>query len=233
MGRLRTAMRAYAIEHPSPSTVMRRLVAYHALTRADAFATVVYAAIDRRQPRLRTASLGHPAPLLLREGRSVPLPVRVDPPLGADAPRAYRELAVPLQPEDLIVLLSDGVIERRDVVLDTGVERVATTAIRYADEPVDALAERLVRCVNDEDAADDRALVVVRVPVTAAVAPADPRFGSRGRGSTGHEGGTDTTTPAPGPAARPRVGDGPTSSQHRGLPAAAPIARQGRRRHGR
>jgi serine phosphatase RsbU (regulator of sigma subunit) len=171
MGRLRTAMRAYAIEHPSPATVMRRLVAYHALTRPDAFATVVYAALDRSQRRLRVASLGHPAPLLLREGRSVPLSMAIDPPLGADVPRRFQELAVPLQAEDLIVLLSDGVIERRDVVLDDGIEHVATTALRYADEPVDALAERLVRCVNDADAADDRALVVVRVPVATATRP--------------------------------------------------------------
>jgi serine phosphatase RsbU (regulator of sigma subunit) len=163
MGRFRTAMRAYAIEHPAPSMVMRRLVAYHARTRPDAFATAVYASLDRRQRRLRIASLGHPPPLLVRDGRSVPLPVRPDPPLGIEAPRAFRELAVPVQTADLIVLLSDGVIERRDAPLDAGLASVAETAITYSEDDVDDLADRLISCVNDADAADDRALLVVRV----------------------------------------------------------------------
>jgi serine phosphatase RsbU (regulator of sigma subunit) len=197
MGRLRTAMRAYAIDHAAPAMVMRRLVAYHALTRADAFATVVYAAVDRRQRRLRVASVGHPAPLLVRQGRSIPLPVHVDPPLGIDAPRRFRELAVPLQAEDLIVLLSDGVIERRAHALDAGLERVAETAITHAADPVDALAERLVRCVNDADADDDRALVVVRVPTAAAMLPA--RSSAAAGEADGHVDGVAAAVPVRAP----------------------------------
>jgi serine phosphatase RsbU (regulator of sigma subunit) len=168
MGRLRTAMRAYAIEHPAPSDVMRRLVAYHARTRSDAFATTIYASLDRRQRRLRVASVGHPAPILVRAGHAIRLPVRPDPPLGIEAPRQFRELAAPIQAGDVIVLLSDGVIERRDATLDAGLQRVAATATTHAAAPVDDLADYLVGCVNGADAADDRALVVVRVSDNAS-----------------------------------------------------------------
>lgn len=173
MGRLRTALRAYAIEHAAPRDVLQRLVEYHALTRPDIFATVVYAALDRHQRRLRIASLGHPAPLLLREGRAVPLALHADPPLGIETPRSYRELAVPIQAGDLLVFMSDGVIERRDRPIDDGLRLLAAAAAGMGDLPVGAVADQLISCVNDEDAGDDRALVVVRVPGGPAAAAAE------------------------------------------------------------
>jgi len=58
--------------------VLRRLVDYHAVTRPDVFATVLYAALDRVDRRLQLATLGHPLPLLIRDGRSVPLPLEYE-----------------------------------------------------------------------------------------------------------------------------------------------------------
>ena len=168
MGRLRTAMRAYAIEHASPSDVLRHLVEYHAVTRPDVFATVLYAALDRRDRRLRIASLGHPFPLLIRDGRLVPLPARAEAPLGADAEREFRELAVPVQEGDLLLFLTDGVFERPGTSWDDSLQDLAATAAASGRTSVEDLADRLISSINDDASArDDRALVVVRVPARA------------------------------------------------------------------
>ena len=165
MGRLRTAMRAYAIEHAAPSDVLRHLVEYHAVTRPDVFATVVYAALDRRHRRLRIASLGHPLPLLIRDGRQVPLTARPDAPLGADADREYRELAVPVQVGDLLLFVTDGVFERPGMSWDESLEQLASTAVESGRLSVERIADRVIGSINDDASArDDRALVVVRVP---------------------------------------------------------------------
>jgi serine phosphatase RsbU (regulator of sigma subunit) len=169
MGRLRTAMRAYAIEHAAPSEVLRRLVAYHAVTRPDVFATVVYAALDRRQRWLRIASLGHPLPLLIRDGRQIELSAEADPPLGADAPRAFRELAVPVTEGDVLLFVTDGVFERPGASSDANLQQLAAHAACHRALPVEDLAEQLVGSINDDASArDDRVLVVVRVPERVA-----------------------------------------------------------------
>ena len=162
MGRLRTAMRAYAIEHAAPSDVLRHLVEYHAVTRPDVFATVLYAALDRRYRRLRIASLGHPFPLLIRAGRLVPLPARAEAPLGADAERKFRELAVPVQEGDLLLFVTDGVFERPGTSWDDSLQHLAATAATGGRTSVEDLADRLISSINDDTSArDDRALVVV------------------------------------------------------------------------
>ena len=165
MGRLRTAMRAYAIEHAEPSEVLRRLVDYHAVTRPDVFATVMYAALDRRHRRLRVASLGHPMPLLIRDNRLIPLPARGEAPLGAEIDRAFRELAVPVQEGDLLLFVTDGVFERRGTSWDDGLARLAAEAAANSALPVEHLADRLIDSINDDASAhDDRVVVIVRVP---------------------------------------------------------------------
>jgi len=169
MGRLRTAMRAYAIEHTAPADVLRRLVDYHAVTRPDVFATVLYAALDRRHRRLRIASLGHPMPLLIRDGQSIPLPIRAEAALGAETGRTFRELAVPVREGDLLIFVTDGVFERPGTHWDESLARLAAYAAAAAASPVEDLADRLIGSINDDASAhDDRALVVVRVPQSAA-----------------------------------------------------------------
>lgn len=82
----------------------------------DAFATGVLADIDLATGRLTYVAAGHPAPLLLRDGRVVSsleggrrLPFG----LGGDmAPVVAGEAA--LQPHDWLVLYTDGITEARD-----------------------------------------------------------------------------------------------------------------------
>jgi serine phosphatase RsbU (regulator of sigma subunit) len=185
MGRLRTAMRAYAIEHAAPADVLRHLVDYHALTRPDVFATVVYAALDRDQRRLRIASLGHPMPLVIRGGLLVPLPAQIEPPLGAEAERSFREVAVPVHDGDVLVFVTDGVFERADTPWDESMAHLARHAARGGSLPIERLADQLIAAINDDASArDDRALVVVRVPVGTSPGTEADDGASAARGGT-------------------------------------------------
>jgi serine phosphatase RsbU (regulator of sigma subunit) len=80
----------------------------------SAFVTGVLAELDVRSGRLRYVNAGHPAPLLLRQGRVVkPLGAGRRPPLGLGTP----DLTVGeeyLQPGDWLALYTDGITEGRD-----------------------------------------------------------------------------------------------------------------------
>ena len=81
----------------------------------ERYVTVCLAQLDVRSGRLRWINAGHPAPLLLRDGRFVKeLEVPRVPPVGlqlADGPPAVGEAW--LQPGDMVLLYTDGLTESR------------------------------------------------------------------------------------------------------------------------
>jgi len=73
------------------------------------FATAVYGVIDTRHRRLRIARAGHPFPLLLRPGGAVRSLEPEGPLLGVfDDENVFEQLEVDLQPDDRLLLYSDG-----------------------------------------------------------------------------------------------------------------------------
>ena len=80
----------------------------------ERFATGVLARLDLDDGRLRYLCAGHPAPLLLRDGRVVrSLDGGRRPMLGLEA----REVSLgeeQLEPGDVLVVYTDGVVEARD-----------------------------------------------------------------------------------------------------------------------
>lgn len=164
MGRVRTAMRAYALEHRSPAEVLRLVNSYYDRTRGDVFATTLYAVVDRDAQELRVASAGHLPPIVGDDSRMQAISMDVDPPLGTGlGDRTFRETVVPVRSGDVIILFTDGVVERRDASLDRGMEELATVATSRLRGPLEWLAEALLEAVAGEDAQDDRALLVVRL----------------------------------------------------------------------
>jgi hypothetical protein len=79
------------------------------------FVTAIIAELDLDSGHLRWFSAGHPAPLLLRDGRLVKtLDVTPAPPLGLRlAARAPAEGHEALQPGDMVLLYTDGLTEAR------------------------------------------------------------------------------------------------------------------------
>jgi phosphoserine phosphatase RsbU/P len=131
MGRLRSTLRAYAIESTDPADVLTRLDRKLQHFEPNELATVLYGIFDKSLATLRFASAGHAMPLLAapdRPARTVDFPA--DPPLGAPPPtrRNTRMLAFPAG--SLLLCFTDGLVERRDIPLDHQMDRLyaATTA---------------------------------------------------------------------------------------------------------
>ncbi|MGW1069734.1 PP2C family protein-serine/threonine phosphatase [Streptomyces aureus] len=128
----------------------RRLVVdSSSVDHAELFATALLLEFPPGAGTVRLVSCGHPAPLLLRDGKVLELDSRPGPPLGL----GFFELSPPrgrtveLEPGDRLFMASDGVSESRD---DTGAfyplpDRLAGFAEQSSDALVEHLWEDLVR----------------------------------------------------------------------------------------
>jgi PAS domain S-box-containing protein len=164
VGRLRSAVRAYALEGHEPAGVVERLnQLVFSETDDGNMATLVYVVIDPGEGIVRWVNAGHLPPLLLGQSEptfldgpgSVPLGVMPYPGYGA------REAELP---EDATVLLyTDGLVERPGEILDAGLERLGAAATG-AGAP-DELCERVLdRLVPPGGTADDVALLALHYP---------------------------------------------------------------------
>ncbi|MFB7669643.1 SpoIIE family protein phosphatase, partial [Kitasatospora sp. NPDC056138] len=93
------------------------------------------------------------------------LDAATDPPLGArpeHVPRPQAGLAY--HPGDTLVLYTDGLIERHDEDIYTGLGRLAEALAHCAGLTPDDLADTLLGCLGlSHGGSDDIALVVVRL----------------------------------------------------------------------
>ncbi len=164
MGRLRTALAALAPHTGGPGQLLDHLQQFCDGPNGTAFATACYAVLDPRTGVLEHASAGHP-PILavapdgatrwLEDGRSMPLCV-----LGG-APRP--EASTRLQPGSLIVLFTDGVVERRGVTLATGMARLEAVVRECRHLPAGEICDRvLLELSGDAVRRDDMVLVAAR-----------------------------------------------------------------------
>jgi serine phosphatase RsbU (regulator of sigma subunit) len=177
MGQLRNAFRAYAYDHTSPAEIMWRLIRHMG---DDEMATAICITIDPAARLLAYSSAGHPPPLLRDDDdRST---TRLDcaqaPPLGFASPESVIEGQVALPARATLLAYTDGVIERRDQVIDEGIDRLES-AFASADAELAAgeLADKLIHEVAEVTAADDDvALVVIRF-LGSPVAPVEDRPG--------------------------------------------------------
>ena len=132
MGQLRNALRALVLLGKGPGRVLQRLNELLVRLEPTAMATIWLAELDLATRVLSWSSAGHPPPVL-RRGSSVSfLEGAPNPPVGASAiGRPMRQFDRRLEPGDLLIAYTDGLIERRGEPLDTGLTRLAE-AISHA-----------------------------------------------------------------------------------------------------
>lgn len=161
MASLRHATLAYAAHDPRPAAVLARLSDFVNSGPHDYFATVLCAMIDVEGHRLTLASAGHLPPLLIDgdHGHFVEMDVSV--PIGVERDAPYQEATVVVPPNATLVAFTDGLVERRDEVVDTGLARLrdAATAQRL---PLDDLIERLPDDLAFANHHDDTAIVGIQ-----------------------------------------------------------------------
>jgi anti-sigma regulatory factor (Ser/Thr protein kinase) len=166
MAHLQSAVRAYALEGLRPSVVLERTDAFAQELERRGMATLLYAVLDPEAGTLRFASAGHPPPLIVAPaGEVVFAEGRSGSPLGTVTFPSYEESVVALEPGSLVVLYTDGLVERPTVPLSDGLVALAEAASGL-HEPQD-LCQALPGRVLEGRSADDIALLATRLDPVA------------------------------------------------------------------
>jgi serine phosphatase RsbU (regulator of sigma subunit)/CheY-like chemotaxis protein/anti-sigma regulatory factor (Ser/Thr protein kinase) len=181
MSQLRSALGAAALTSPEPDQVIDVIELYAQTLPGAVCATLAYAVLDPTTTTLRYTCAGHPYPLVVRpDGSTTFLEDGRRPPLGTRSYASARSIGhVDLPKGSLLILYTDGLIERRGESLDAGLARLAGTAASLAQAPASEAAATLLRQMAPPDGfSDDVALVALRPAGTCPtsfveVVPAD------------------------------------------------------------
>ncbi|GAA3940413.1 hypothetical protein GCM10023085_22350 [Actinomadura viridis] len=166
MGQLRSALSAASRVATGPAQSLDALGLYARSVDGAESATSVVAFLDWSTSSLTYSSAGHPPPALLAPDGSVRLlDQATDPPLGARlVPEPRPETTVPFTSGSLLVLYTDGLIERRGEDIDAGLARLTGSLARHRDADPEELADLLLAELLPSDGiVDDTALVVIRL----------------------------------------------------------------------
>ncbi len=159
MGRIRSALRAYALICHDPAETLTALDHKIDHFEAGTLTTVVYALIAPDRATAHISSAGHLPPVLALPDRPArPADVAVDRPLGVGRPTRNRHTAIlDFPPGATLVFYTDGLVERRAEVIDTGIDRLTATV---RPGPADALCDRIMALAADGHPTDDIALLI-------------------------------------------------------------------------
>jgi serine phosphatase RsbU (regulator of sigma subunit)/anti-sigma regulatory factor (Ser/Thr protein kinase) len=166
MGRLRTAIHTLAMLELPPAESLQQLneLMHELGTREPHFATCVYAVYDAVAGTCEVASAGHLPPLLVRpDGSNELLDVSPAPPLGV-ATGPFQSRTLPVEDGSLLVLYTDGLVEKRTRDIDVGLNllrEIFTPAT--IDLPLEDLCKATLAGVYADQQRDDIAVLIARL----------------------------------------------------------------------
>ena len=168
MGQLRSLMRGIAFAAGgSPADVLSRVG--HAMQglHVDTIATSVVAKLVRDPATGTTRMLwsngGHPPVVVLRPDGSTLLLEEHGMLLGLVEEESREDHTLDLEPGSVLLLFTDGLVERRGQALSDGFEQLRSVVQACGDMSVDDLVTHVHREMVPTDAEDDVAVLAVRV----------------------------------------------------------------------
>ena len=162
MGRLRTATRAFTIESASPAEIAVRLARFLHFEDPSSMATFLYCRLDPERGEVTMVNAGHPPPLLIHpDGTHEFIEGDHGPPLGVGLPPVYAQTEFTLEIGALLLLYTDGLIERRRESLRARQAELAIAAVNGPREPEIVCSRVIDRLLPAAGPADDVALLAV------------------------------------------------------------------------
>jgi serine phosphatase RsbU (regulator of sigma subunit)/PAS domain-containing protein len=159
---VRNGLRGLSITGAGPGTLLGWLNSAACHFTDGIIGTAVCGLYNPTDRTLRWARAGHLPPILVRDGQACTL----SPPhgllLGADPDAKYAETTTPLQIGDILLLFTDGLIERRDKTIDDALGALMQIASRAAPGDIGSFADRIVAEASS-NTDDDACLVAIRV----------------------------------------------------------------------
>ncbi len=171
MGQVRTLVRGIAaMGGDGPAEVLTRVDRVMATLRVDTTATAVVARVfpvpgAGRPGRVHWSNAGHPPPMLLRaDGRVEVLGKGPSGPLLGVAPETVRaEEDQSLDSASVVLLYTDGLVERRGQSIETGLGELERALASLAGCALEDICDGLLERLLPERLEDDVALVAVRL----------------------------------------------------------------------
>jgi PAS domain S-box-containing protein len=166
MGGMRVAMNALAPHAAGPAALLSNLDGFAAGNRGIDFATACYAVFDPVTRQLRYASAGHPPMLVITtDGRARRLTEGGSAPITGKDPGPRPDATEVLEPGALLLLYSDGLIERRGEPITTGLDRLERAAVELRDRSAAEICDGLFAALGvGEHRSDDVVVLCLRAP---------------------------------------------------------------------
>jgi hypothetical protein len=161
MAQVRSAVRTLIAVDPDPELIFARLDTLFDNLGIEDLVTVVYAIADRTEESLTVLSAGHPAPAVLTSQggtRAVNAEGRL---LGAGG-AARQAVRVPFEVGDVVLMFTDGLVERRDEGLDEGLRRLAGSLGHLGQAEMRAGLSTVIAELHDSTRDDDVAALALR-----------------------------------------------------------------------
>ncbi|WP_432922039.1 PP2C family protein-serine/threonine phosphatase [Microbispora sp. CA-135349] len=167
MAQLRHALLGLSMTGASPGMLLTWLNSLVLTRLDDTTATAVCGHFDPVTRLFTWAQAGHPAPILVRRGGARQLGAPRGVVLGAMPGLPYGVADVRLEPGDLLLMFTDGLVERRSRDIGAGVSLIVEAAVstglgeRGAD--LDTGLDRLLEAIGGPNPEDDTCLLAVAV----------------------------------------------------------------------
>lgn len=129
----------------------------------DTTATAVIAHLDPATRVLTWGQAGNLAPVLVRDGVAGPLRPPRGVLLGAACDQPYELAATRLRGGDLVLMFTDGLVERRTRDIDEGLHLVMTAACKLPGGDLEEGLDRLLEDIGGPNPEDDACLLAVGI----------------------------------------------------------------------
>jgi serine phosphatase RsbU (regulator of sigma subunit) len=160
MARLRFTIRAYLVEGHPPETALELCARQLDLEADEHFATVLVGIANVESRGVTRANAGHLRPLIITGAGSVFVDTETALPLGIATER-YASSTFVMEPNSTFLGFTDGLVERRDEGIETGLNRLAAAAT-VPTPTLDDLLTYLISEIAQGDVHDDIALLAFR-----------------------------------------------------------------------
>lgn len=163
MTKMRIATHSFATVNPNPLVILDRLDRAARTWQRGVASTAVVATI---QPdgEYQVGRAGHPYPMVRHHDASVTiLTGAFGYPLGVAGANRFISTTHRLQPGDILLLYTDGLIERRDEPITEGMQRLEDCLKAWVGGDIDGLADYILdECLAEGTATDDVCLLLAR-----------------------------------------------------------------------
>jgi len=168
MSRMRSVLRAYAVELDRPADVLSRLDRTMSHFEPNEMATVGYGIVDFDAATLTFAVAGHPPPVVALPGnRAEVVALRPGPPICSRLDNVPVDATIDLRDGATLIVYTDGLIERRGESISDGLARLRE--VFYAGEPEQVCHTVVEALLGSADrATDDTAMLIARVSLPGA-----------------------------------------------------------------